>query len=225
MSNAEGVFISARSCAEYEGMFGLEFAQWQTKHILDCGAGGASFAAEWSAAGGTAMACDPMYSEPFTVQVELVHRGVDRAARNIVEEPKRYLWDVFQTPEHHKAARERAAETFLTDLREHPDRYVPGRLPRLPFKDRTFDLVLSSHLLFVYSHTLSLEDHLAYVIEMTRVAIGEVRIYPLVGFEDSADDLVRHVISELQRSGLNCERRLSSYHFLQGATEYLAIRC
>jgi ubiquinone/menaquinone biosynthesis C-methylase UbiE len=41
-----------------------------------------------------------------------------------------------------------AAARFGTDLTAHPDRYVAALLPPLPFPDNSFDLVLTSHLLF-----------------------------------------------------------------------------
>ncbi len=216
--------MSARSCDEYEGMFGLDMKQMRLWRILDCGGGGASFTAEWSERGGLARACDPIYSEPVGLQDELVRCGVERAALNIVAEPGRYIWTRFETPEQHRAARQLAATRFLGDRTKHPARYVAARLPELPFEDQAFDLVLSSHLLFAYSRTLSLSEHVAYAVEMVRVAAREVRIYPLVGFERPADDAISVVTTALEERGVTCERRAAPYHFLRGATEYLSLR-
>lgn len=223
MSSREGVFVSARTRDEYEGMFDLSFSRWGEKVILDCGAGGASFAAEWSAAGGVVTACDPLFGQPLPVQEEAVRSGVERAARNIVEEPEMYVWEHFESPAAHRAAREHAADAFLTDRRAHPERYVSGSLPNLPFTAGKFDLVVSSHLLFAYCRTISIEDHIRYVDEMVRVASEEVRLYPIVGFEGDADDKVASVVDALAAKGLSAERRRSRYHLLRGAQEYLAI--
>lgn len=223
MSSSDGLFVSARSRAEYEGMFDLSFSRSAHKRILDCGAGGASFVAEWVQAGGKARACDSLYSEPLTAQAAAVLSGVERAAQNITDEPHLYVWDVFESPARHRAARQRAAEVFLADIGAHRERYVAASLPTLPFEDGGFDLVLSSHLLFAYSRSLTLDDHLAYMREMMRVASEEVRIYPLIGFEGDASGLVDAVVSDATARGFRCSRRRAAYHFLRGATEYLRI--
>lgn len=223
MSSADGLFVSARSRHEYEGMFDLDFSSWERKRILDCGAGGASFVAEWSAAGGDATACDPLFGQSMSVQEEAVRSGVERAARNIVEEPEMYVWENFENPAAHRQARERAADSFLADRRTHPERYVSAVLPELPFATAEFDLVVSSHLLFAYCRTISMEDHIRYVDEMVRVSSEEVRLYPLVGFEGNADDRVAGVVDSLSNRGLSVQRRPSRYHLLRGATEFLAI--
>jgi len=223
MSSSDGLFVSARNRAEYEGMFDLSFALLSNKRILDCGAGGASFVAEWVQAGGNALACDPLYGEPLSAQAAVVRSGVERAARNITDEPHLYVWDVFESPARHRAARQRAADVFLADIRGRHERYVAASLPTLPFEDGAFDLVLSSHLLFAYSKSLTLDDHLAYVHEMMRIASEEVRLYPLIGFEGDASGLVDAVVSDVTARGFRCCRRRAAYHFLRGATEYLAI--
>src|SRR5438477_411645 len=64
---------------------------------------------------------------------------------------KTYRWDFYQSPELLRRFRERAYRTFLDDYRSGQEtRYVPGRLPKLPFRDNQFDLALASYLLFVY---------------------------------------------------------------------------
>jgi SAM-dependent methyltransferase len=59
-------------------------------------------------------------------------------------------------------------------------RYREDALPTLPFEDGDFDLALCSHLLFLYSDTLSLEFHVASIRERCRVA-GEARVFLLLG--------------------------------------------
>lgn len=68
---------------------------------------------------------------------------------------------------------ERAAETvgvdgslsFLRGCREHYDRAVLASLPRLPFRDRAFDTVVSSHVLGHIPH----QDKETLVAEIARV--------------------------------------------------------
>jgi len=59
---------------------------------------------------------------------------------------------------------------------------VAAALPTLPFPDRSFDLVLSSHLLFSYTDRLDVAFHLAALLELARVSRGQVRVFPLVDY-------------------------------------------
>src|SRR5215831_12213475 len=58
-------------------------------------------------------------------------------------------------------------------------RYINAKLPKLPFGDKSFDLVLSGHLLFTYSHKFDFTFILSSIAELFRVCSREVRIYPL----------------------------------------------
>ncbi|MFZ2177721.1 MAG: methyltransferase domain-containing protein [Rhodococcus sp. (in: high G+C Gram-positive bacteria)] len=76
--------------------------------------------------------------------------------------------------------RRHAVQEFTAHMHREPHRYVAGRLPSLPFADASFDLVLSSHLLFSYSDRLGHTFHVDAISELMRVARGELRIFPLV---------------------------------------------
>jgi hypothetical protein len=65
--------------------------------------------------------------------------------------PEQYRWTFFAEPNEHQRFRSAAGTRFAADIRRHPGRYIAGQLPELPFADASFDLVLSSHLLFSYS--------------------------------------------------------------------------
>ena len=51
-------------------------------------------------------------------------------------------------------------------------------MPKLPFKDDEFHLLLSENLLFLYEKSFSYGFHLKSIWEMLRVA-QEIRIYPI----------------------------------------------
>jgi len=72
-------------------------------------------------------------------------------------------------------------EQFISDynLGRERKRYVKAELPKLPFDDGSFDLVLSGHFLFTYSHKFEFSFILSSIIELFRVCSREVRIYPL----------------------------------------------
>jgi SAM-dependent methyltransferase len=174
------ILVSSRSLAEYRAMFALSDGDLH-RRILDCPGGTASFTAEVCAAGGDATACDPVYAQYTTDELAAMsQRETDRGNRYCRTHPDQYVWTFFSDPDDHAASRSSAGRRFADDHPVHPERYVPGALPYLPFDDREFDLVLSSHLLFSYADRLDLTFHHHAARELMRVTREEVRIFPLV---------------------------------------------
>ena len=85
------------------------------------------------------------------------------------------------TPEALEQTRMGAMERFLADYDagKAAGRYRAMDLPRLDFADGTFDLVLCSHLLFLYAEQLSEQFHIDAIGELKRVA-REVRVFPVL---------------------------------------------
>lgn len=102
-----------------------------------------------------------------------------------------------------------------------PDRPNPTSLPLLPFRDREFDIALSSHFLFLYTDNLSYDFHVRSVREMLRVA-GEVRIFPLLDVNTNKSSYVEGIIEELRSK--RTEVRKVSYEFQIGGNEMLIIK-
>jgi hypothetical protein len=129
--------------------------------------------------GGRAIAVDPLYVEPPERLEEIVWQDMECLRRYATEggaqrDLARHgdataLIDYFSV----------SSEYFLQDYSDNRSNYVPASLPRLPFRNGEFDLVLSSHLLFCSPTFFSLRDHAEYILELIRVARGEVRIAPL----------------------------------------------
>jgi hypothetical protein len=174
------MLISSRSLDEYRAMFALTEADLD-RRIPDCPGGTASFTAEVNAAGGDATACDLIYAQHSPD--ELAARSVsetERANRYVRAHPEQYRWSFFTDPEEHQRSRVTAGTRFAADMHSHPHGYVAGRLPELPFADASFELVLSSHLLFSYADRLDFGFHRDVICELMRVAGDELRIFPLV---------------------------------------------
>ena len=91
------------------------------------------------------------------------------------------IWDFYSSIDELRDYRKLALEQFISDynLGRERKRYLRAELPKLPFDDRSFDLVLSGHFLFTYSHKFEFSFILSSIIELFRVCSGEVRIYPL----------------------------------------------
>lgn len=212
--------VSSRSLAEYTAMFALT-ADDLTGRLLDCPGGAASFTAEASARGSDMTAVDPTYGGGPAGLSALADHAAGEAVRgsdHVERHADRYGWTFFTDPADHRRQRVDAAAAFAVDVAAHPDRYVAGALPHLPFADGAFDLVLCSHLLFTYDDRLDEAWHLGALLEMVRVSSGQVRVFPLVShvygrrsafLDDLRQDLtargltsrVQRVAYELQRGG------------------------
>jgi SAM-dependent methyltransferase len=174
------MLVSSRSLAEYRAMFALTDSDLR-RRILDCPGGTASFTAEVNDAGGDVTACDPIYAQHTPDELAALSVSETRRGNRYVRaHPQQYQWNFFPDPGVHLHVREAAGARFAAGMRRHPDRYIAGRLPGLPFAAVSFDLVLSSHLLFSYADRLDLAFHRAAIGELVRVAYGELRIFPPV---------------------------------------------
>src|SRR5437764_505872 len=129
--------------------------------VLDCSAGAASFVTVARANGTTAFAVDPAYALSREELARAVREDQDRGSRIAEEHSDRFDWSWFGGREERQRMRRGAGARFLTMLATEPGWLVAGELPRLPFRDRSADLVLCSHLLFTWADVLGLDWHLA----------------------------------------------------------------
>jgi hypothetical protein len=213
------VLVTSRSYAEYEAMFDLSELPGS---VLDCCAGGAGFTAEAAARGVDAVAVDPAYELAPAELVDTVRRSLPAGSGIVDQHAGSFVWNWYGSPERRDELRLDAADRFLTDVAEVPDRYVPGSLPELPFPDQRFDLVLSSHLLFTWADKYDEDWHLAALNELIRVSRSEVRIFPLVKM--GAGEPVEFLPSLLEElDGVQTEIRKVPYEFQVGADEMLVL--
>ncbi len=216
--------ISARSFGEYLAMFALA---GQDLHgaVLDCPGGGSSFTALASSAGADAVATDPAYATPPAQLAELAVAETQRGSAWAAAGGDRYRWDYYGDVEQHQRIRQASAEVFAADLLAHPDRYVAASLPSLPFPDRRFDLVLSSHFLFTYADRLNADFHLAALVEMHRVSRGEVRVFPLLSNAGTRnDELLESLRRQLAVRGIDTALRRTDYEFQRGGNDILVLQ-
>ncbi|GAA5070334.1 class I SAM-dependent methyltransferase [Nocardia iowensis] len=215
--------VSARSLAEYRAIFALADADLRGR-ILDCPGGAASFTAEASVLGAQVTAADPVYAREPDQLRSLALTETDRGSSWATAHSAMYRWDWYGGPGEHRAMRHAAAQRFGADLIAHPERYVATELPSLPFAENSFDLALSSHLLFTYADRLTADFHLAALLELARVCAGETRVYPLVDhLGHQLDDLVSYLRKELEDKGIRTSLRETSYEFHHGAHTMLVL--
>lgn len=176
--------ITGRTFEEYVAFFDLNAETMKNMRVLDCPSGASSFIAEAKSRGIAASGCDILYCydrDALRVQgeksIEKIYADTSWMADN--------NFDFYHSIERHKEHRVGALETFCADYNTKD--YWFAELPKLPYADDSFDLLLSSHLLFVYDDRLDLVFHEASITEMLRIS-NEVRIFPLVDYKNSRVD-------------------------------------
>jgi len=217
------VLVTSRSLVEYRAMFAL------TEHdvagpLLDCCAGAAGLVAEASAAGGRAVAADPVFAQGVERVAAAVRESLAGGQQLIDDHAGQFVWDWYGTRDRRDAMRAEAARLFLADLGHRPDRYIAAELPRLPFVDNAFDLALCSHLLFTWARRWDESWHRTALRELARVA-HEARVFPLVRAGDgSPAPFLTSLVDSLRAEGFSVEIRRVEYEFQRGGNEMLIVR-
>ena len=228
------VLVSARSLAEYCAMFDLTDDDLAGS-VLDCPGGAASFTAEARRQGLDVIAVDPTYPPPgpATKRGQVLRRlgehataEAERGSAWARDHAADFVWTFFTSPQDHLTRRLAAAATFTGHASVEPEHYVQASLPRLPFEDGVFDVVLCSYLLFTYADRLDDAFHLAALRELVRVSRGQVRVYPLVVVGgDREHPGLAALIGELTADGIAADLRpTGGYGFQRGADRVLVLR-
>lgn len=221
----DGFAFIGRTFDEYCRMFDLEATQLDGQRILDCPAGPASFVATAHDRGVDATGVDIRYREPPPALADRCAAAIDDADTQLRAARDLFDWTYYGSVEDRIALLERTTRRFLADYPagRESGRYVWADLPRLPFADDRFSLVLSSHFLFLYGDRLSRSFHRETLFELVRVATDEVRLYPLVELDGTPYPHLDAVRRILEDAGLGTEIRPVPFAFLRGATEMLVI--
>ncbi len=204
-------------------MFALGDVDPQAR-ILGCADGPASFNAEATRRGRTVVSCDPLYRYDAasirgriaaTYDVVLAQTRANRAG---------FVWDTFASVEELGAARMAAMRTFLQDFDagKAQGRYVEAALPTLPFADRSFDLAVCSHFLFLYTEQLSAAFHCAAMRELCRIA-GEVRVFPLLALDGTESRHVEAVARCVEAAGFGMSIEPVPYEFQRGGNRMMRV--
>jgi hypothetical protein len=212
-----------RSFEEYVRMFTLSVQDLQGK-ILGVGDGPASFNATATAGGSSVISIDPLYQFSGTEIRQRFEAVVDDIIEQVKATPDDWVWSYHTSPEHLRANRMQALETFLSDYENgiQEGRYRVGELPKLPFTEDSFDLALCSHFLFLYTDHFDFSFHLDAILEMLRVS-REVRIFPLLTLMLQRSSYLDRIVDELRSRGYGVVIQRSDYEFQKGGHEQLQI--
>jgi len=210
----EQIIPWGRSKKEYMQMFGLDRETLFQKRILGCGDGPSSFNTEADYDGAKVVSIDPLYAYSKREIMQRIDEVVGEVMDQVRVHHDKFVWKNIPDVESLEHIRIEAMMEFLMDYEDGKEegRYVDASLPDLPFEDDSFDLALSSHLLFLYSDHLDERFHIEAVEEMLRVA-PEVRIFPLVTLESVRSPHLDPTIAYLREKGYEVTIEKCAYEF------------
>ena len=216
------IVITPRALYDYRNMFLLTEDELIAGPILDCPAGASPFGAQVRARGGTVVSVDMAYELPRPELADKIRADLARLRGWIDANLDVGDWSYLGSPDSLMSQWEVAVDYFLADYANDGSRYRAATLPSLPFPDKHFRLVVSSHLLFTFPNFLTFDMHVDYLLELVRVSAGEVRVFPLMDsageFYPRLDDL-RAVLLD---SGVHTEIRKAACAYNKGGDLMLA---
>lgn len=225
------VVFFGRDISEYVAMFNLDLDGMRGMKVLDCCGGPAAFAMQAAEHGVDVVACDPLYDNDSAALRKLV----DEDTASVAEKQARTR-ELFHPELVPVAERRKAMELFLEDFEkpESQHRYVSAALPSLPFMDRSFDMVLCSNLLFLYSDAtyggmITEGSPFDYVFheraleELMRVTRKDLRVYPLQGTAADEHAFLRLLMKHLTGLGFTCTLEPVVQRDIIGAEQMLRV--
>lgn len=219
------VAFYGRTLEEYKLYFDLDMDSLKGVKTLDCPAGTSSFVAQAREMGADAVGLDMEYGPDIEELKERWGQDVENIFDELERVPHLFNWDFYRSPGAVLEYRERALKLFMEDypkgIRE--GRYLQGALPRLPFKNGEFELVLSGHFLFTYCDRFDYQFHYNSIIEMLRVSSNTLKIYPLCGLDTQPVAFIEELVSDISKAGHRCELRKVPFRFQQNSDTMLQI--
>lgn len=221
----ENVIPWGRNLEEYKNMFLLSDHDLQSK-ILGCGDGPSSFNFEVTKLKGNITSIDPIYQfEKEDIQ-QRIYDTSSLVSEQVKQNHSDFVWKTIKSVDELIDIRLTAMNNFIADYEsgKNEKRYIFNELPELSFDTDSFDLVLSSHFLFLYSEHFDLQFHIDSILEMCRVSKNEVRIFPLFDLQNNRSEYLEPILEILQNKNFETKIVKTNYEFQKGANEMLAIK-
>ncbi|MFX1260085.1 MAG: hypothetical protein ACFFAN_19720, partial [Promethearchaeota archaeon] len=168
--NLDKIALIGRTFSEYEIIF--RFIDFKNRNfsILDVGSGVSSFCAEASKIGMNVLAIDPIYDYDSIVLEDKCSKDLDLIIKELNGVEHLYIWEIFRSKDDLKKQREKAYKAFIKHYSDNKGKlYIPEKMPKTKFKNNQFDIVISSHLLFLYDHLFDYSFHKESIEEMLRI--------------------------------------------------------
>jgi hypothetical protein len=218
-----------RTLGEYLLMFGINDIRSLIRYnaILDCPCGASSFVAEANSKHGIqAIGCDHLFAKDVETLSKRGEDDIEYIIQRVSTDPNLYNWDFYSSIDKLREYRRLALQQFLLDyptgIKEN--RYIKAELPKLPFEDKSFDLVLSGHFLFTYSHKLDFLFILSSILELYRVSSKEVRIYPLQQSSLQPYEQMTEILFALEKLRIGYDIVPVPFEFQRGSNKMLLLR-
>lgn len=212
-----------RSYDEYVSMFSLS-SQDLRRNIVGCSDGPASFNSILTSKGGSIVSVDPLYAFSTKEIKKRIEETYDVVLDQTRKNRSEFVWGSISSVEELGRIRMSAMEEFLKDFDKGKSdgRYIKGSLPKLPFKNKEFDIALCSHFLFLYSDRLSEKFHIDSIKELCRVA-SQVRIFPLMELGAKKSRHLAPIISKLKEKNYQIDIKKVAYEFQKGGNELMIV--
>ena len=198
----ENVVPWGRNLNEYKNMFLLSNKDLESK-ILGCGDGPASFNFEATKLNNNIISIDPIYKFSKKEIQQRIDDTLSIISKQLKENQSDFVWKSIKSVDELIDVRLTAMSNFIKDYDngQKEKRYIYNELPKISFKSDTFDLVLCSHFLFLYSEHFGLEFHINSILEMCRVSKKEVKIFPLLDLKNNKSEYLEAILSVLKDKG------------------------
>ena len=221
------VAFYGRTLSEYVKMFDIDdISAFKDYSILDCPSGASSFVAEATNKYGIhAVGCDPLFGEGLNTLAERGEADIEYVMQRVSRIPAYYNWDFYPSIEVLREYRIQALRQVISDypIGIIERRYIKAELPLLPFDNKSFDIVLSGHFLFTYSHKFDFLFLLSSILELFRVCSREVRIYPICGSNARPYEHMVELLSALKVHGIVYHVIPVPFEFQRGSNQMLRL--
>lgn len=223
------VAFYGRTLSEYLKMFHIDdiYRLKRYNRILDCPSGASSFVAEANNKYGVnTVGCDPLFDKDSRILQKQGEEDIEYVVKRVSLAPNLYNWNFYSSTDELRNYRKLALEHFISDynLGRESKRYVKAELPKLPFDDKSVDLVLSGHFLFTYSHRFEFSFILSSILELVRVCSREVRIYPLQTSNSEPYEHMTDLLNTLKiQYGITYHIVLVPFEFQKGSNKMLSL--
>jgi hypothetical protein len=225
----ERIAFYGRTLSEYLKMFGIEKVASLKKYksILDCPSGASSFVAEAANKYGIkALGCDPLFDNDVDTLAKQGRIDIEYVIQRVAHSPSLYKWDFYSSIDELRKYRKLSLRQFIANYPvgiTGKKYYIKAELPKLPFNDKSFELVLSGHFLFTYSHKFDFAFILSSILELIRVSSKEVRIYPLQKSSLQPYEHMRDLLYALGKHGIRYHYVPVSFEFQRGSNKMLCL--
>ncbi|MFX1366165.1 MAG: hypothetical protein ACFFCE_05080 [Promethearchaeota archaeon] len=222
--NLDKVALIGRTFDEYERIFRLSDFRLKNITILDVGSGVSSFCAEASNRGIKVIAMDPIYDYNSSSLEAKCSKDLDLVIKELNGVEHLYIWEIFRSKEDLKNYREKAYKQFIKHFRDNKSNlYTSEKMPKTTFKNNQFDLIISSHLLFLYDHIFDYTFHKETIKEMLRICSKEIRIFPLVNLYGRRSTFLQDFLKDPNFKNYKKTIERVDYEFIRGGNEFIKI--